>query len=131
MAKVVWATGIDTVGGALTKPKKNSVGHSCGSYLIGKHRTAPTTNPNCSSLFIQNKDTYKRTTPLTADELTARELFRARARWIKTRMEDLSHVTSDQADFIAQKNEPGGAKTLKAYYWKMAKAQIDEDSLNG
>ena len=97
--------------------------------LLGTHRVAPTTSNQCNRLYLRKKTV--RTTPLTPDELTARELFRARSRWIKTRMEDLSKVTTDQAAFIAQKNEAGGAKTLKAYYWKLAKEQIDENSLNG
>ena len=128
MAHVEWSTGIDSVSGALSKPSKSGQ-HSCTKMLLGTHRVAPTTSNQCNRLYLRKKTV--RTTPLTPDELTARELFRARARWIKTRMEDLSKVTTDQAAFIAQKDTAGGAKTLKAYYWKLAKEQIDENSLNG
>ena len=131
MAKAkVGAAGIEYIQGALKRPKKMN-GHNHGNYLVATHRSAPTQNPDCQRLYSFDADRYKRTTPLTENDLTARELFRARARWIKTRMEDLSKVTTDQAAFIAQKNEAGGAKTLKAYYWKLAKEQIDENSLNG
>ena len=52
MGKVTYATGIDHVSGSLAKPKVKD-GHSCGSYLIGTHRVAPTTNPNPSRRCVQ------------------------------------------------------------------------------
>ena len=52
MGKVKYATGIDYVSGSLAKPKQKN-GHSCGSYLLGTHRTAPTSNPNCTRLFVR------------------------------------------------------------------------------
>ena len=47
MAIVKWNSAIDYVKGALSKPKKQN-GHSHGDYLIGTHREAATTNPNCT-----------------------------------------------------------------------------------
>ena len=131
MAVVEYADAIKTVSGALTKINKKSPHAKDQKMVLATHRTAPTTSGACSRLYLRGLDSITRTTPLTQEELTVRELFRARSRWIKTRMEDLSKVTTDQAAFIAQKNEAGGAKTLKAYYWKLAKEQIDENSLNG
>ena len=131
MAVVEYADAIKTVSGALTKINKKSPHAKDQKMVLATHRTAPTTSGACSRLYLRGLDSITRTTPLTQEELTVRELFRARARWIKTRMEDLSKVTTDQAAFIAQKDTAGGAKTLKAYYWKLAKEQIDENSLNG
>ena len=50
MANVTYAPGIDYVQGSLAKPKKKE-GHKCGDYLIGTHRTAATTNPDCTRLY--------------------------------------------------------------------------------
>ena len=52
MGKVKYATGIDYVQGSLAKPKVKE-GHTCGTYLIGTHRTAATTNPNCITAPLQ------------------------------------------------------------------------------
>ena len=118
MGKVVYATGIDYVSGSLSKPVKKN-GHSCGSYLIGKHRKAATTNPNCTTLFVQKEDTYDRTTPLSSREMSARQRFTAVAAAVKARANDINQITTDQLAFKAQKDQPGGKKTLKAYYWKV------------
>ena len=125
MANVTYATGIDTVSGALAKPKKRN-GHSCGTYLLGTHRQKPTCNPNCSRLYIKPKDNYKRTTPVGADELAARRRFVAVHAAVETRKKDLNHITSDQQAFIAQKDSPYGRKTLNAYLWKICGEAYDE-----
>ena len=67
MGKVKYATGIDYVQGALSKPVKKE-GHVCGTYLIGTHRNAETTNPNCTRLYVKDADAYNRTTPISNDE---------------------------------------------------------------
>ena len=116
MGVVKYATGIDYVSGSLSKPKVKN-GHSCGTYLTGTHRTAPTQNPDCTRLYIRKGDTYVRTTPLTADETAARARFTAVAQAVNTRKQDLSKLSADQAAFRAQKDQPGGKKTMKAWYW--------------
>ncbi len=35
-------------------------------------------------------------------------------------------ITTDQQNFLAQKNDPDGAKTMKAYYWKICGAEYDQ-----
>ena len=130
MAKVHYATGIDTVQGSLAKPTVKN-GHSCGSYLIGTHRIAPTQNPNCMRLYIRKEDAYDRTTPITADEAAARLRFSTVAAMVKQRKGDLTKIAADQAAFIAQKDLAGGKKTLKAYYWKICGDAYDESLANG
>ena len=120
----MYATGINYVSGSLAKPTKKN-GHSCGTYLIGKHRQAATTNPNCTTLFVQNADVYDRSTPPTVNELFMRQRFAAVRAAVKARSEDLTKVDADQAAFIAQKDTAGGKKTMNAYLWSLEIASYD------
>ena len=129
MGKVKYATGIDYVQGSLAKPKVKE-GHTCGTYLIGTHRTAATTNPNCTSLYVREADTYKRTSQPSSKELAARARFTAVSAAIKVRKADLMSVTEDEAAFMAQKNLPGGKKTLKAWYWMVCGNEYDQEHGN-
>ena len=118
MGKVVWAPGIQSVSGALAKPKKRN-GHSCGDYLIGTHRVAPTQSNDCNRLYIKNADTFERSTALSEDEINNRNRFTAVSRAIKARKRDLTYIAQDQIDFMAQKDTAGGKKTMFAYLWKV------------
>ena len=129
MGKVKYATGIDYVQGSLAKPKVKE-GHTCGTYLIGTHRTAATTNPNCTSLYVREADTYKRTSQPSSKELAARARFTAVSAAIKVRKADLMSVANDEAAFMAQKNLPGGKKTLKAWYWMVEGQAYDQEHGN-
>ena len=124
MAVVTYATGINTVSGSLSKPVKKE-GHTCGNYLIGTHREAPTTNQDCIRLYIRDVDAYKRSTPASANELAIRARFTAVSQAVAQRATDLNKVTADQASFIAQKDTPGGKKTMKAYLWSLEGATYD------
>ena len=126
MGKVTYATGIDHVSGSLAKPKVKD-GHSCGSYLIGTHRVAPTTNPNCTRLFIRPAEAYKRTTPVTAEETRVRNRFSSIAEAVAARAKDLSKISTDQAAFAAQRDDPNGKKTMKAFLWKLEKEAYDAE----
>ena len=124
MAKVNWSAGIDSVSGALSKPGSNPQ-HSCEKMLLGTHRVAPTTSSDCNRLYLRKKT--KRSTPLTEDELAARARFRAVSRAIAARKADLSKLTADQAAFKAQKDQPGGKKTMLAWYWMVEGEAYDEE----
>ena len=123
MAVVTYSSGIDHVSGALSKPK-NDGQHSCEKMLLATHRVAATTNNQCNRLYLRTPQ--KRTTPLSAKELQARARFTAVAAAIKARKEDLSQITDDQIAFAAQKNEPGGRKTMTSWYWKICGAEYDQ-----
>ena len=127
MAHVIYAPGIEYVQGALSKPKKKD-GHKCGDYLIGTHRTAATTNPNCTRIYVRKADAYTRTTPVTTREVNARNRFRAVAAMVQERKEDLTHVTQDQAAFIAQKDLANGKKTMRAYLWYICGQEYDQQN---
>ena len=118
MGVVKYSNGIEYVRGSLAKPKIKE-GHSHGTYLTGTHREAPTQNSNCTRLYIRNADTYKRTTPPSAKEMAAKTRFKAVAQAVLERAQDLTKMTQDQQDFLAQKNLDGGKRTLKAYLWKV------------
>ena len=126
MGKVKYATGIDYVSGSLAKPKKKD-GHSCGTYLTGTHRTAASENPNCTRLYIREANVYDRSTPLSSKELDARARFSAVAAAVKARKSDLNNITTDQINFAAQKDQPGGKKTMKAYLWKVCGEAYDAE----
>ena len=121
----VGPAGIETISGALKRPKKQD-GHNHGNYLVATHRTSATTNPNCQRLYAFDPDRYKRTSPLTNKEFENRAKFMVVAGMIKARKADLMKITTDQQNFLAQKNDPDGAKTMKAYYWKICGAEYDQ-----
>ena len=127
MGKVTYAPGIEFVQGALAKPKKKN-GHKCGDYLIGTHRTAATTNPNCTRIYVRKADAYTRTTPVTTREVNARNRFRAIAAMVIERKEDLTKVTTDQAAFLAQKDNVNGKKTMRSYLWYICGQEYDQQN---
>ena len=123
MAYVDWSAGIDSVSGALAKPSKNGQ-HSCDKMLLGTHRVAATTNNQCTRLYLRKK--VKRTTPVGSDELTNRLRFSSIASSVAERAKDLSKRTADQQAFLAQKDQAGGKKTLKAWYWMVEGEAYDQ-----
>ena len=129
MGKVSYSPGIEYVQGSLAKPKKQN-GHNHGDYLIGTHRTAATTNPNCTRIYIRKGDTYVRTSEPSNKELAARTRFTTVQAAVNDRWKNLSTLAQDQAAFIAQKDQAGGIKTFKAWLWKQEGDSYDE-ALNG
>ncbi|MBQ7530865.1 MAG: hypothetical protein IJT12_04095 [Paludibacteraceae bacterium] len=125
MGFVKWNSAIDYVKGALTKPKKQD-GHSHGDYLIGTHREAPTTNPNCTRVYLKPADAYKRTTPATSEETLARTRFGAISSAVQARRKNLSYVATDVANFNAQKET--GYKTLYQYLWHLCADAYDQSN---
>ncbi len=118
MAKVKWTPGIDVVSGLLgSRPKAGDPHSSHSSVLLATHRTAATENPNCSRLYLVGE--YKRSTVPQAKELAARARFASVAASVKARSKDLMQQATDITNFLAQKDTPGGKKTMKAYLWKV------------
>ena len=122
MAKVEWSAGIDSVSGALAKPGNNPQ-HSCQKMLLGTHRTAATTNPNCNRIYLRKKVKYP--LPQTPESRAARNRFGTVAMAVAARKANLSTLTSDQQAFLAQKNLPNGKTTFKAYLWKVCGDEYD------
>ena len=124
MAKVTWSAGIDNVSGALSKPNANPQ-HKCEKMLLATHRTAPTQSSDCNRLYLRKK--MSRSTPLTLDEVAARNRFKSVAGLVKARQQDPSKITQDQLDFIAQKNTADGCKTMKKYLWQVEGEAYDQN----
>ena len=111
--------GIEFVSGALSKINKKSQHAADQTMLLATHRKAATTNTNCTRLFVRTLENITRKTPVLADEIAARNRFGAVAQAVQNRMTDLSKIASDLAGFNAQKDQPNGAKTMKAYLWRL------------
>ena len=79
--------------------------------LLGTHRTAATTNPDCNRIYMRKPT--KRSTPLTPNEIEAHDKFTAVAKAVNERAHDLSKVSADQEAFLAQRNEPSRKKPSK------------------
>jgi len=129
MGKVTYSPGIQYIKGSLAKPKKVD-GHNHGDYLIGTHREAATTNPNCTRIYIRKADTYVRSTEPSSKELAARVRFSTVLASVNTRAKNLATLAQDQAAFLAQKDQAGGCKTFKSWLWKVCGDAYDE-ALNG
>ena len=127
MAKVEWSAGIDHVSGALSKPGKSGQ-HSCAKMLLGTHRVAATTSPDCNRLYLRKK--VKRSTDPSSDELLARARFTAVGNAVRLRQKDLMQINQDQQAFLAQRDTAGGKKTLKAYLWKVCGDAYDAEHGN-
>ena len=120
----VGAAGIETISGAMKKPKKQN-GHNHGNYLVATHRTAASTNPNCQRIYSFDADRYKRSTTPKAKELAARSRFTEVGNAVRLRSKDLMQISTDQAAFLAQRDTAGGKKTMKAYLWYICGQEYD------
>ena len=126
MAIVKWAKGIDFVSGLLSKrPKKGTPHSEHSNALLATHRVAATTNPDCTRIYMVGE--YNRSTPVTAREAQLRTRFAAVTRAVATRAKDLMNMTTDQANFLAQKDQPNGKKTMKSYLWSICAAAYDAE----
>ena len=126
MAKVEWADAIKTVSGALTKINKKSPHAADQKMILGTHRVAATSNPNCSRIYIRGLSAVSRTSLPSANELLIRQRFAAVRAAVAARKEDMTKVDADQAAFLAQKDQAGGKTTMNAYLWKVCGDIYDE-----
>ena len=126
MAKVVWAPGIETVSGALTKINKKSPHAADQQMLLATHRVAATTSTHCSRLYMRGLSSVTRSTPVSSDEMARRNRFSAIAKAVNERRKDLSKIAQDLDAFNAQKDTAGGYKTMRQYLWHICAAEIDK-----
>ena len=123
MAKVEYADAIKTVSGALTKINKKSEHAADQKMVLATHRTAPTTSKTCSRLYLRGLSAVSRSTPVTADEITARNRFAAIVRAVAARRRNVSQMVTDRANFQAQKDT--GYKTIYQYLWHVCADAYD------
>ena len=69
----------------------------------------------------------ERTTQPSTKELKLRERFTAVAAMVRARKIDLSKIVTDQENFLAQKDLATGAKTMKAYLWRVCGQEYDAE----
>ena len=122
MAKVAWQAGIDYVSGALCKCGKKEP-HKHGRMLLATHRRAATTSDSCNRIYLRDESNFTKSSSTNA--VWARSRFKAIAEMVDNRRKDLSKITQDQMDFIAQRNNPRGIKTMRAYYWHICGLEYD------
>ena len=124
MAKVVYSNGIDYISGALNKVK-NDGQHSHEKMLLATHRRAETTSKDCNRIYLREK--AKRSTPVIAQELRRRIRFASVAQAVADRGKDLSKISQDQINFLAQRDQIGSKKTMKSYLWSLELASYDAE----
>ena len=122
MAKVAWQAGIDYVSGALSKCGKKEP-HKHGRMLLATHRRAATTSDSCNRIYLRDESNFVKSN--STDAMWARQRFQAIAEMVYNRSRDLTHISQDQMDFMAQRNNPRGIKTMKAYYWYICGREYD------
>ena len=122
MAQVQYADAIKTVSGALTKIDKKSPHAGDQKMVLATHRKAETTSPNCSRIYLRGLSAVSRSTPPSSNELAVRQMFSVVSRAVNSRAHDMTKIQSDTAAFKAQKDQPGGKKTMKAYLWSLEMA---------
>ena len=126
MAKVVWAPGISTVSGALSKINKKKPHAADMQMLLATHRKAATTSTDCNRLYLRGIESVTRSTPYSADERAAQTKFGNIAKAVQLRRKNDEQMVTDQQAFQAQKDSPNGYKTIYSYLW-----HVVADSLNG
>lgn len=122
MAKVVWQSGIEYVSGALCKCGKKEP-HKHGRMLLATHRRAATTSDSCNRIYLRDETNIQMSN--SADPVWARQRFKTVAGMVRQCSMDISKLTQDQMDFIAQRNNPRGIKTMRAYYWHICGQEYD------
>ena len=127
MASVVWADAIKTVSGALKKINKKSQHAQDQKMVLATHRTAPTTSGICSRLFLRDFESVNTPLSHTGLAVAARNRFAAVSAAVKARRQDLTKMVADQQAFKAQKDTPGGKKTMTAYYWYICGQEYDQE----
>ena len=125
MAKASYAPMFETVSGALNKINKKSPHAADQKMVLTTHRKAPTTNPDCSRVYIRDLNSITRSTPVSAKEAAIRLRFSTVSQTVNTRMHDLTKIAADQAAFLAQKDSAEGKKTLKSYLWAIEAEAYD------
>jgi hypothetical protein len=126
MAKVEYADAIKTVSGALTKINKKSAHAADQKMVLATHRVAPTTSDGCSRLYLRGLQSVTRSTPVSTDELAKRGRFAAVSAAVAARAKDLNKMGPDKTAFNAQKDQPGGLKTMKKFLWSLELAAWDQ-----
>ena len=91
--------------------------------LLATHRRAATASDTCNRIYLRDESNF--TLSNSTNAMWARSRFKSIAEMVHDRSRDLSKITQDQIDFLAQRNNPRGKKTMKAYYWYICGREYD------
>jgi hypothetical protein len=91
--------------------------------LLATHRRAATTSDSCNRIYLRDESNFVKSN--STEAMWARQRFQAIAEMVYNRSRDLTHISQDQMDFMAQRNNPRGKKTMKAYYWYICGREYD------
>ena len=131
MAVASYAPMFETVSGALNKIDKKSPHAGDQKMVLATHRKAPTTNPDCSRVYLRGLNSVSRNTPLSAREIEIRLRFKTVSAAVAARAKDVSKISADYAAFKAQKDQPNGKKTMKSYLWAIEADAYDQANPQG
>ena len=84
------------------------------------------TNPDCTRLYVRKGNTYGVNVSKSQESIAARLRFSAVGQAVAIRSKDLTKIAADRAAFLEQKDQPGGKKTMKAWYWKVEGQAYDQ-----
>ena len=124
MSKILYAPGIETVSGAMTKISKGQ--HALDSNMfLATHRKAPSSSKACSRAYFRkiNNLPWAYAQPSTED-LQRREAFMTNAAAVRTRKHDLQALGRDVANFKAIQpavKSRGYSITMNSYLWALLK----------
>ena len=117
----------ESISGALTKINKKSPHAADQKMMLCTHRTAPTTSTDCNRVYQRDLQSITRSTAPSQDEMLARARFATVSAAVVARKTDLMNISADKAAFNAQKDQPGGKKTFRAYLWKVCGDAYDAE----
>ena len=127
MAVTTLAPMFGETSGAVTKIHKKGQHAADEKMVLLTHRKAATSSKKgCQRVYLRTLKNVTRTTPLKPKEVSIRQRFQAVRAMVAERKEDLTKVTQDQIDFLAQRDLANGKKTMNAYLWKVCGQEYDE-----
>ena len=126
MAVVEFADAIKSVSGAMTRINKKSQHAGDQKMVLCTHRKAATLNPNCSRIYLRGLTSITRSTPVSAAETAHRSKFGEICAAVAARRKDLGKISQDNINFKAQKDQPGGYKTMRSYLFHLEKVAWEQ-----
>ena len=80
---------------------------------------------SCNRIYLRDESNFVKSN--STNSVWARTRFEGIAALVDYRRKDLSLITQDQINFLAQRNNPGGKKTMKSYYWYICGLEWDSE----
>lgn len=136
MAKTIWAPGIESVSGALTKIKTKSQHADDQNMFLATHRTAATMSTSCSRTYFRkiNNLPWQGGAVPSSEVILQRQKFASQSSAVATRRKDLISMGPDKSAFQALNAEyeqkTGLKGTMSVFYWAGAKKYTAEGAMS-